>query len=90
MFGGLSSEYINFYSWWIILAEKLAVPLSMDLVTDITTGGKGSTMPNTLNFLLPLLSLSWNYLLSLIPEVHIFVYSGTSWECEVIISSLFD
>ena len=38
---GISAEYIDFYSWRIILAEKLAVPLSMDIVTDITTGEKG-------------------------------------------------
>ena len=52
--GGLSAEYIAFYLWWRILAEKLAVNITMDLVTDITTGAKGSTMPNTLNLLIPL------------------------------------
>ena len=36
--GELSAEYIAFYSWWSILAEELAVHLTMDLVTDITTG----------------------------------------------------
>ena len=36
--GGLSAEYIDFYLWWSILDEKLAVPLTMDLVTDIRTG----------------------------------------------------
>ena len=52
--GGISAEYINFYLWWSILAEKLAVNLTMDLVNDITTGAKGSTIPNALNFLLTL------------------------------------
>ena len=39
--GRISAEYIAFYLWWILLAGKLAVPLNMDLVTDITTGVKG-------------------------------------------------
>ena len=51
--GGLSDEYIAFYSWWSILAEKLAVHLTMDLVTNITTGAKGSKIPNFWNLLLP-------------------------------------
>ena len=38
---GLSAEYIDFYLWWSILAEKLAVPLNMYIVTDITIGAKG-------------------------------------------------
>ena len=38
---GLSAEYIAFYLWWRILAEKLAVNMTMDLVTEITTGAKG-------------------------------------------------
>ena len=38
IWGVLSAECICFYSWRSILAEKLAVPLSMDIVTDITTG----------------------------------------------------
>ena len=72
------------------MAEKLDVPLSVDLVTDITTGGKGSTIPNTLNFILPFLSLSWTCLILLSTEVHIFVYYGTSWYFEGIVSSLID
>ena len=32
---------------------KIAVTLTMDLLTDITTGTKGSTIQNTLNLLLP-------------------------------------
>ena len=38
---GISAEYIDFYLWWSILAEKLAVPLNMYIVTDITIGAKG-------------------------------------------------
>ena len=52
--------------------------------------GKGSTMPNTLNFILPLLSLSWTCLILISTEVQIFVYSGTNQECEGIIYSLLD
>ena len=61
----LSSEYIEFYLCWSILAEKLAVTLTMDLVTDITTGAKRSAMPDTLNLLLPFWSLFWTFLLLL-------------------------
>ena len=84
----LYSEYIDLFSWWSISAEKLAVTMSIDLVTDIANGAKGSTIPNTLNFLLPFLSLSWTCLSLLSNEVQIFVYSGTSWDCEGIVSSL--
>ena len=35
--GGFSSEGIYFSSWWSILDAKLAVPGSMDLVTDMAT-----------------------------------------------------
>ena len=52
--------------------------------------GKGSTIPNILNFILPFLSLSWTCLIVLSTEVKIFVYSGTNQECEGIISSLLD
>ena len=72
------------------MAEKLAVPLGMDLVTEITTGGKRSTIPNTLKFLLPFLYLYWTCLLLLSTEVQKFVYSGTSPDCEGIVSSLLD
>ena len=51
--GGISAECHIFYLWWIIVAEKLAVPMTMDLVTEISTGEKGSTITNTLNLLLP-------------------------------------
>ena len=67
---------------------KNAVPLSMELVTDITTGGKGSTMPNTLKFITTFLSLYWTCLLILSTKVQIFVYSGTSRDCGGIVSSL--
>ena len=70
------------------MAEHLSVPVSMDLVTAITTGGKGSTIPNTLNFLLPFLSLSSTCLIILITEVQRFVYYGTSQDCEGVVSSL--
>ena len=52
--GGLSAEDIDFYLWWSILAEKLAINLTMYLVTDIATGAKGSTISNTLNLILTL------------------------------------
>ena len=38
--GGISAEYIDFYLWWNILDETIACPMSMDIVTDITTGAK--------------------------------------------------
>ena len=51
--GEISNEYIDFYLWWSILDGKLAVPMNMDIVTDITTGEKCSTIPNTFNLILP-------------------------------------
>ena len=80
--GGLSAEDIDFYLWWSILAEKLAINLTMYLVTDIATGAKGSTISNTLNLILTLWYLSCNFLHLLSTEVKIFLYSGTSWDCE--------
>ena len=70
------------------MAEKLAVTMSMDLVNGITTGTKGSTMPNNLIFIPPFLSLSWTCLSLLSTGVHISVYYGTSWDFEGIVSSL--
>ena len=54
----------------------------MDLVTDITPGAKESTMTNTLNLLLPYWYISRVFLLLFSTEVQIFLYSGTSRECE--------
>ena len=55
-------DYLKCIHWFLFVVEnlglKLAVPLSMYLVTDISNGAKGSNIPNTLNLLLPFLSHS--------------------------------
>ena len=50
--------------------------------------GKGSTIPNTLNFILPFLSIFWTCFILLSTEVQIFVYYGTIWDCEGVVYSL--
>ena len=50
---------------------------------------KGLTIPNTLNLLLPFLYLSWDILLLIITEVQIFLYSGTTQDCEGMSYSLY-
>ena len=80
--GGYPLNTLIFYLWWSILDEKLDVPLTMDLVTDIRTGWKGSTMPDKLNLLLNFWYISYIFLLLLITEVKIFLYYGNSRDCE--------
>ena len=77
----MSDENIYVYSWWSSLSVKITVTRSMDLVTDMVTEEKRYIRPNILSLLITFLFSYWPGLFLISPEVQIFSYSGTRWDC---------
>ena len=81
--GILSGEYLLIFSWWISVAEKLALSGRIDLVEYMATDTKKEMSQNTFGMPFLFLSFSCIILLRLNTEIQRFSYYGSRWEgCE--------